>query len=171
MTTNAEASPRQHRLAAAWEHIRLEYAGDLDAIVATFGNSARYIDEPWGISHVGAEEVHAHYARLAKALPDLRIEIEREHAGDDGVVLELRVSGTHLGPWRGLPATGRRVSFPACVVYTFDDDGKIGADKRAELFCNGDDAPAGEVRWVCDLAFVVDDAGNADADAADGLVG
>lgn len=130
MTTGAETSRRAQRLAAAREHIRLENAGDVDAIVATFGNSARYIDEPWGISQEGAEEVRAHYERLAKALPDLRIDIEREHAGADAVVLELRVSGTHLGPWRGVPATGRRVNFSACVVFSFDDEGKI-ADERA----------------------------------------
>ena len=38
-------------------------------------------------------------------------------------------AGTHLGGWRGLPATGRRVEFPLCGVYTFDPDDHLAGEK------------------------------------------
>jgi len=40
------------------------------------------------------------------------------------VALEVTITGTQLGPWRGLPPTGRAVMFPLCGVFTFDDEGK-----------------------------------------------
>ena len=39
------------------------------------------------------------------------------------------IRGTHLGEWRGLPATGRRVKFPLCGVYTFDADDRLAGEK------------------------------------------
>src|SRR6266496_3762955 len=40
-----------------------------------------------------------------------------------------RISGTHLGAWRGLPPTGRRVSFPLCGLFTFDAGGKLAGER------------------------------------------
>ncbi len=39
------------------------------------------------------------------------------------------ISGTHTGDWRGLPATGRKVSFPLCGIFTFDPGGRILGEK------------------------------------------
>ena len=44
------------------------------------------------------------------ALPDLQIEVKQRHVAEDAVVVEVVIRGTHLGGWRGLPATGLRVS-------------------------------------------------------------
>ena len=67
--------------------------------------------------------------RLMKALPDLEILVQRRHVTDDAIVVEVMIRGTHLGGWRGLPATGRRVEFPLCGVYTFDDDDRLAGEK------------------------------------------
>jgi len=64
-----------------------------------------------------------------KALPDLKIEMQKRHVSDDSVVLEVMIRGTHLGPWRGLPATGRRVDVPLCGVYTFDSNDRLSGEK------------------------------------------
>jgi steroid delta-isomerase-like uncharacterized protein len=63
------------------------------------------------------------------ALPDLEIKILQEHVTDDKVLLEVLICGTHLGPWRGLPATGRRVEIPLCGVYTFDDNDRLAGER------------------------------------------
>jgi predicted ester cyclase len=42
------------------------------------------------------------------AFPDVRMEIVELVAEDDKVIGRFRYSGTHRGPWRGQPATGRR---------------------------------------------------------------
>jgi steroid delta-isomerase-like uncharacterized protein len=64
-----------------------------------------------------------------KALPDLEIELKRQHVTDDAILVEVMIRGTHLGGWRGLPATGRRVEFPLCGVYTFDADDRLAGEK------------------------------------------
>ena len=64
-----------------------------------------------------------------KALPDLEIEVQRRHVTDDAILVEVMIRGTHLGGWRGLPATGRRVEFPLCGVYTFDADDRLAGEK------------------------------------------
>ena len=69
------------------------------------------------------------YEQLMRALPDLEIEVQRQHVTNDAILVEVVVRGTHLGWWRGLPATGRRIEFPLCGVYTFDDDDRLAGEK------------------------------------------
>jgi steroid delta-isomerase-like uncharacterized protein len=117
------------KVALVAEHVRRENAHDLPGIMATFGRSAFYDDEPWGEHHEGLDAVHAYYENLLASLPDLRIDIMRSIGAEEAVILEVHISGTHLGPWRGLPATGRRVIFPLCGVFTFDDEGKLAGER------------------------------------------
>jgi steroid delta-isomerase-like uncharacterized protein len=95
----------------------------------TFGSTARYDDEPWDEHHLGRDAVRSFYGQLLRALPDLQIEVKREHAAGEAVILECVIRGTHGGTWRGLPPTGRRLEFPLCGVYTFGADGKIAGEK------------------------------------------
>jgi steroid delta-isomerase-like uncharacterized protein len=97
--------------------------------IRTFGDTARYDDEPWGDHHKGRNGVRLFYEQLMKALPDLEIEIQRQHVADDAVLVEVLIRATHLCGWRGLPATGRRVEFPLCGVYTFDADDRLSGEK------------------------------------------
>jgi hypothetical protein len=59
----------------------------------------------------------------------LRIEVGHTHAGTSAVVLEVVIRGRHLGPWRGLPATGAQVELPLCGIYTFDDDDRLAGER------------------------------------------
>ena len=97
------------RIAIVEQHVRLENAHDLEGVLGTFGDTARYDDEPWGEHFNGRDGVRQFYEQLMKALPDLQIEIQRRHVSDDAIILEVMIRGTQLGAWRGLPATGRRV--------------------------------------------------------------
>jgi steroid delta-isomerase-like uncharacterized protein len=117
------------RLGIVDEHVRLENAHDLDGIMGTFGKTARYDDEPWGSHYMGRQEVRVFYAQLLSAIPDLHIDIQRRHVGEEAVVLEVIICGRHLGSWRGLPATGRQIEFPVCGVFTFDESNKLAGEK------------------------------------------
>jgi steroid delta-isomerase-like uncharacterized protein len=97
--------------------------------MATFGRQAWYDDEPWGEHHVGHDAVRCYYEDLLTSLPDLHIHINRCLAADDGVALEVRISGTQLGPWRGLPPTGRPVVFPLCGTFSFDAEGRLAGER------------------------------------------
>jgi steroid delta-isomerase-like uncharacterized protein len=117
------------RLRIVEEHVGRENAHDLDGIMGTFGEAARYDDEPWNAHYTGRHEVREFYAQLLRALPDLQIDIRRCHAGEDAVILEVIIRGRHLGGWRGLSATGRQVEFPLCGVYTFDKENRLAGEK------------------------------------------
>ena len=117
------------RIAVVEQHIRLENEHDLEGVLRTFGDTARYDDEPWGEHYNGRNGVRLFYEQLMKALPDLEIEVQRRHVADDAILVEVMIRGTHLGEWRGLPATGRRVEFPLCGVYTFDGDDHLAGEK------------------------------------------
>ena len=82
-----------------------------------------------GEHYQGLDGVRSFYTQLMSALPDLQIDVQRRHVTDDSIVLEVLIRGTHLGGWRGLPATGRRVEFPLCGVYTFDADDRLAGER------------------------------------------
>jgi len=120
---------RSARIAIVEQHIRLENDHDLEGVLGTFGETARYDDEPWGEHYTGRDGVRQFYEQLMKALPDLEIAVQRRHTAEEAVLVEVVIRGTHLGGWRGLPATGRRVEFPLCGVYTFDADDRLAGER------------------------------------------
>ena len=117
------------RMALVEEHVRCENAHDLDGVLSTFGESARYDDEPWNEHHEGRDGVRRFYSTLMGAVPDLSIEIVKQHVADETIVLEVVIRGTHLGSWRGLPATGRKLAIPLCGIYTFDADDRLAGER------------------------------------------
>ncbi len=130
MTATSIPSDRKSiRLALVQQHVRLENEHHLEGVLGTFGESAQYQDEAWGDSYPGRDGVRSYYEGLMAALPDLEIRIRQQHVTDQNVVLEVLICGTHLGPWRGLPATGRRVEIPLCAIYTFDDRDRLAGER------------------------------------------
>lgn len=66
MTTLHSDSKTSARLKIFDEHVRLENARDLHGIMGTFGETARYDDEPWGARYIGA---FRRACRIAGAFP------------------------------------------------------------------------------------------------------
>jgi steroid delta-isomerase-like uncharacterized protein len=97
------------RTAIVERHIRLENEHDLDGVLNTFGETAQYDDEPWDQHFEGRTGVRQFYEQLLKALPNLEIDIQRRHIAEDTILLKVILRGTHLGGWRGLPATFARI--------------------------------------------------------------
>lgn len=117
------------RLQRVEEHVRFENSHDLDGLMSTFGSNGFYDDEPWAEHHQGLDAVRSYYQDLLRAAPDFHIEIKRRHVTEDGVVLEVQLTGTHSGTWRGLPGTGRRFSFPLCAFFTFDEADRLSGER------------------------------------------
>jgi steroid delta-isomerase-like uncharacterized protein len=117
------------RLKTIEAHVRSENLHNLDAVMATLGQDARYDDEPWGEHRQGRVAVRSYYEDLLRALPDLRIEVKKTHVTEENTILELEISGTHMGPWRGVAGTGRSVRFPLCAVYSFDSENKLAGER------------------------------------------
>ncbi len=130
MAGEPDSKDRQSaRLATVEEHIRFENDHDLEGVLGTFGETAQYDDEPWDQHYTGRDGVRLFYEQLMNALPDIEIEMKRRHVAKDAILVELVIRGTHLGGWRGLPATGRRIEFPLCGVYTFDADDRLAGER------------------------------------------
>jgi steroid delta-isomerase-like uncharacterized protein len=117
------------RLKVVDEHVRQENEHDLAGIMRTFGAEARFDDEPWNAHYQGRDDVESFYAGLLQALPGLHLDVRRRHSAPDTVVLEVIVRGRHLGPWRGLPPTGRHIELPLCGIFTFDDEDRLAGER------------------------------------------
>ena len=58
------------------------------------------------------------------AFPDFRIEVHQQLAEGDCVMTRKTVHGTHLGPFMGMPATGKEIAVTFVDIFTVID-GKI----------------------------------------------
>jgi steroid delta-isomerase-like uncharacterized protein len=112
---------RAAREAIIREHLDSENREDFDATLATFRHP-HY--ELIGTGHIfdGEAEVRRYYAETRTAFPDQRNRLIAMHSADDAVITEIEVSGTHLGPYRGLPPTGRAWTSRMCAVFVFEGD-------------------------------------------------
>jgi len=128
-STSASNDRVSARIAIVEQHIQLENEHDLEGVLGTFGDAAHYDDEAWGEHHEGRDGVRRFYSRLMAALPDLEIKVQHQHVTNDAILVEVLIRGTHLGSWRGLPATGRRIAVPLCGVYTFDAHDRLAGEK------------------------------------------
>jgi steroid delta-isomerase-like uncharacterized protein len=100
--------------------------GDVDAALACFTHP-RY--ELIGNNRVydGADEVRHYYQVTRGYFPDLRFDVVAMHHGDDALVCELWMTGTHLGSGRDFEATGRSFRCRTAVIFSFDGDRLMGA--------------------------------------------
>jgi steroid delta-isomerase-like uncharacterized protein len=101
-------------------------AGDLDAALACFAHP-RY--ELIGNTRVydGADEVRHYYEVTRRYFPDLHFDVIHVHHGDDAVVCELWMSGTHLGSGHDFDATGRFFRCRTAIIFSFESERLIGA--------------------------------------------
>ena len=117
---------RRERERVCLEHMTAENAHDFARCIAAFAHP-RY-------ELIGTDEVYDGQVRVNQlllqnqvAFPDFQFGVEAMHYADAVVVVEGTFRGTHLGPWRGLPATGRRLELLMAVIFQFE-----GADMICE---------------------------------------
>ena len=111
---------RERRDLLVRRHMADENTLDFDAVLATFPHP-RYEIVATGAVYDGEAAVRAYYAESRAAFPDQRNEIIALRHADDAVVVEFWLRGTHLGPFRAIPATGG--SFECRMSATFEFQG------------------------------------------------
>ena len=129
METNSRETRMNARVRLVEDHVGFENSHDLDGILGTFGPDACYDDEPWDDHRIGRDQVRLYYKEMLAATADFRIEVRNRYATDEALILEVMISGTHTGTWKGLPPTGKPVSFPLCGIFTFDPEDRILGEK------------------------------------------
>jgi steroid delta-isomerase-like uncharacterized protein len=115
------ADLRARREAVVREHMESENVHDFDTTIATFGHP-RYELVATGDVYDGEEAVRGYFAETRRAFPDQRNELVALHHADDAVIVEFDVLGTHLGPLRALPPTGRAFRCRMSAHFVFDAD-------------------------------------------------
>ena len=109
------------RVKTVREHMDSENRHELDTTIATF-ERPRYELIGTGEVYDGAQDVERYFEQTRRAFPDQRNELLALHHTDDAVVVEAVVRGTHKGPLRNLPPTGREFELPILSIFLFDGD-------------------------------------------------
>jgi steroid delta-isomerase-like uncharacterized protein len=112
---------RANRERIVREHVESENRHEFDVTLATFDHP-RYELIGTGDVYDGPEEVARYFQETRTAFPDQRNELIALHHADEAVVVEANLYGTHGGPFRGLPPTGRRFEMRFCAVFVFEAD-------------------------------------------------
>ena len=80
----------------------------------------------------GPEEMKGTVRMVTAAFPDNRHEVEEVIAEGDTVVLRCTLTGTHEGPFMGIPPTGRRIEITEIHIYRLRDgkavEHRVGRD-------------------------------------------
>jgi steroid delta-isomerase-like uncharacterized protein len=92
--------------------------GNLEVVDELFAPD--FVEHQPGIAP-GREGVKGSIRALRAAFPDLHLAVEDAAAADDRVWLRLLGTGTHDGPFMGLPATGRRIDITVIDVVRVAD--------------------------------------------------
>ncbi len=124
--TPIDARQRDQRETVLRDLLQAQNRHDIDASLACFAHP-RY--ELVGNQRVyeGSDEVRRYYRTTFGAFPDLSFELIAAHHADASLVVEMWMSGSHLGSRRGFPATGRHFRCRMAGVFQFQDTGLIGA--------------------------------------------
>ena len=112
---------REKREALVIEHMESENRHEYAATIETFDHP-RYELIATGDIFDGEAEVERYFEETRTAFPDQRNELIALHHADDAVIVEALLRGTHLGSFRGLPATGRAFEMQFCALFLFDAD-------------------------------------------------
>jgi steroid delta-isomerase-like uncharacterized protein len=100
---------------------------DVAGILAHYDDAITWHDVARGRTYRGKEEVGAFLRVLFAAVPDLRLDLTTRLPDGDLVAEEYTLTGTHLGPLFGLPATGRPLRIRA-VSFVRMRDGRLAED-------------------------------------------
>lgn len=112
---------RARREALVREHMQSENVHDFATTMRTFGHP-RYELIASAETYDGEAEVSAYYAETRAAFPDQRNELIALHHAEDAVIAEFWLLGTHLGPLRALPPTGRSFRCQMTALFLFEGE-------------------------------------------------
>jgi steroid delta-isomerase-like uncharacterized protein len=98
--------------------------GNLSAADEAFAPSLVFYSSTESKPIHGIEGFKAFPAMLREGFPDIQVNIDDLIGQDELVMARWTWRGTHLGPFQGLPPTGRQASGQGIEIYRFAD-GKI----------------------------------------------
>lgn len=97
-------------------------AGDIDGFGLQLADDFVEHEEIPGLPPT-KEGVVQYFRIMLAAFPDMRMDLLDSFASGDKAVARLQISGTHMGDFAGIPATGNPVSVNLIDITRFGDDG------------------------------------------------
>lgn len=101
---------------------------DAEGVMAVFADGGT-VSDPATDGTLTGEEIGEWVAETAEAFPDVRFEIDRRVADEDGLLfVEWTMTGTHDGPFGPLPPTGNAVELSGVDVISVSEHGITAID-------------------------------------------
>jgi steroid delta-isomerase-like uncharacterized protein len=98
---------------------------DPDGIIAPVADDVIFRDVAVGSPHLGRAALREAIVQFIAAFPDVHVEITSTTADGTRIAQEWTMTGTHLGEFMGVSATGRWTRTYGATVTVFDEDGRV----------------------------------------------
>lgn len=116
-----------HQNKRLWQkHVLAENRRSIKGLLDTLCDEPVYIIMATGEVHRGKDAVAAFYTGLFEAVPDATFDLVNAYVGEEGVVEESVLRGTHRGKWMGVEASGRRIELPLTIVFPMKNGQILG---------------------------------------------
>ena len=102
--------------------------GDIEGILAFYDDEITWKNMALEETYEGKAGVREFLTRIFTAIPDLTFTVQFKIARGDNVSEQWTISGTHLGTFMGVPATGRKIEILALSMVTLRE-GKFLRDE------------------------------------------
>ncbi len=107
-----------HENRRLWQrHVLAENRRSIDGLLDTLGPDPIYKIMATSATFKGREQVAQFYRGLFDGVPDANFELVNAFVGEEGVVEESILRGTHGGTLFGIPATGHELALPLTIVF------------------------------------------------------
>lgn len=125
-------SEKNRRSTLVKRHYQVENGNDLDGVMTTFSTKAamQYNRQTFE----GSDSIRFAHGLIGfgvenGALKNIHNHIDAEHFTDEEVIIEGRMTGTHVGEFQGIPASGRAVEMPFVAFYRFDANDELISER------------------------------------------
>ncbi len=106
-------------------------AGDLPGYLTLYGEGIRlhgYTPEP-----MGKVEVEGFYRGIFAAFDSPQLIFNETLESGDSVTIRFTMTGTHVGEFMGVPATGRKIALPGITILRFEGDTVVERWSSADM--------------------------------------
>ena len=111
-------------------HSIAEDERDLPGLISTLVDDCVYEVVDQDARWEGHEGAARFYTELLGAFPDIHFDLTDIVIGPQGVCEEADVSGTHLGTWLGVEATGERLEWRVVIFFPWDPERRLFRGER-----------------------------------------
>lgn len=103
-------------------HSKAEDGRDLQGLIDTLSETCVYEIIPTGQRWEGHDGARTFYTTFLTAFPDVHFDLQDIVIGPQGVIEVTRMTGTHLGNWAGMEATGRKVDTLIVIHFPWNPE-------------------------------------------------